>query len=146
MRNLSQQERHDIALTIAGEIDPRITHYGTATVRREMASILGVIENRSALRKKSLSEIVHQPSQFSTWNTKKGRRNARNNYAKYGVEIDAAVDDYFAGYLRSPVHNATHYWAPKAMLALTGSPEPYWGASHPRQNARRRAYLRIQEG
>src|SRR3982751_2631245 len=93
MRTLTPQQRRDLALTIAGEIDPRYSPYGAANTGREIAAILGVIENRSTLGNKSLSHIIHEHKQFSTWNTSKDRRNAQQLYAKYATQIDSAIDD-----------------------------------------------------
>ena len=57
------------------------------------------------------------------------KRNAADQYADHNKDIYKAIDDYFSGYLESPVPNATHYWAPKAMMETTGSPDPSWGSS-----------------
>ena len=100
MRKLTDAERRDIALTIAGEIDPRLTPYGTYENRREIAAILGIIENRSALRGKSLNEVIHQEKQFSTWNDDDKKRIAADQYANHNKDIYKAIDDYFSGYLR----------------------------------------------
>jgi hypothetical protein len=129
MPSLTAQERRDLALTIAGEIDPRLTPYGTPESAQEIAAILGTIENRYALgyfRHGSRSDVVKAPKQYSTWNDAEGRRVARDNYDAYKEHIDRAVNEYADGYLKSPAPGATHYWAPRAMQALTGSPDPYW--------------------
>ena len=123
MRKLTDAERRDIALTIAGEIHPGLSRYGTEATRREIAAILGVIENRSALDGKSVSDIVHADKQFSTWNTDEDKQRALTNYADYKSDIDKAIDDYFSGYLESPVPDATQYYAPGGMKGKVKRPK-----------------------
>ncbi len=121
MPTLSSQERRDVGLTIAGEIHPGMTTYGTAKNRQEVAAILGVISNRAAIGKKSPSAVVKENKQFSTWNTARDRAIAKANYARYSKEINKAITDFNRGVLKSPVPNATNYWSPSGMKAITGN-------------------------
>lgn len=128
---LSPQDRQDLGLTIAGEIDSRFSPYGTEATRQEMAAIMGVVENRSMLSNKSISQTVKEKSQFSTWNDTKGRKNAQANYAANKAVIDAAIAEYEAGSLVSPVPDATHYWSPIGMMAITNNQraKPGWAVA-----------------
>jgi Cell Wall Hydrolase len=126
MQSLSPKERLDLAMTIAGEIHPGLTRYGTETSRREIAAILGTIENRALMRKQALSDVVHARKQYSTWGSPKGMADAKENFELHNRDIFGAVDDYFGGYLKSPLPDATHYWSPSALRRDTGSPDPYW--------------------
>lgn len=141
---LSAQDRRNLGLTIAGEIHPGLSTYGTERNRKEIASILGVIENRSTLNKPALfgktaptarnkystiTDVVKQPMQFSTWNTVEERNVAQFNYNQYQQEIEQAIDDYNAGLLTSPVPDATHYWSPAGMRAIAGVDAPSWATA-----------------
>ena len=46
MARLSSQEKYDIALTLAGEIDPRLSPWSDPKTRTEAANIIATIENR----------------------------------------------------------------------------------------------------
>lgn len=74
----------------------------------------------------TFSDVVKAPKQYSTWNNADSRRIARENYQNFKEHIDKAIEAYAGGYLKSPAPGATHYWAPRAMEAMTGSPNPYW--------------------
>ncbi len=125
---LSPQDRQNLGLTIAGEIDPGLTAYGTEAARQEMAAIMGVVENRSMLSNKSISQTVKSPNQFTTWSDAGKRKTAATNYAQNKAAIDEAIAAYEAGTLTSPVPNATHYWSPVGMLAITNKQRaaPSW--------------------
>lgn len=141
MRNLSAQDRRNLGLTIAGEIHPGLSPYGTAKNRNEIAGILGVVSNRFSINKpgvfgktaqaarnayRTITDVVKQPSQFSTWNTVRDRNIAKANYAKYSTQINAAIDDFLNGTLASPVPDATHYWSPQGMMNIAGVRAPSW--------------------
>jgi hypothetical protein len=126
---LSEQEKRDLALTIAGEIHPGLTRHGTDEAHAEIASILQSIQNRRDLnpeRYASLSDVVKEPAQYSTWSDASGRAVAAQNYSQYTREIDEAIDDYFSGKLESSTPMVTNYWSPSGMLNENGTTAPSW--------------------
>ena len=137
----SSQEISDIALTIAGEIDPRHSPYGTSANRREIANILATIENRFAINVprafgasdtnqfEDRSAVVKQTAQYSTWNDERGRSVARTNLQKYNKEIRSAIKEFYHGRLEPTAPLATHYWAPSTMKVLYGKENPNWANS-----------------
>ena len=141
MARLSSQEKYDIALTLAGEIDPRLSPWSDPKTRTEAANIIATIENRfdigtprafGASKTKnygSRSDVVKQNSQYSTWNDARSRATARANYTRFKDEIDKVVEDFEKGKVAPTRPDATHYYAPEAMKALTGRPNPAWAPS-----------------
>lgn len=61
----SEQEKRNLALTIAGEIHPGMAKYGTELAREEIANILASIENRYDLggshKYATRSDVVKAP-------------------------------------------------------------------------------------
>lgn len=132
---LTEQEKQDLALTIAGEIHPGFTRYGTEEAREEIAKILASIENRYDLaesgRYTTRSDVVKAPKQYSTWNTKTERAVAQQNYRNFKEHINSAVEDFYNGKLQATAPHATNYWSPVGMRHITGGrrSEPKWGPS-----------------
>lgn len=113
--NISAKDRMNVALTIAGEIDPRLSPYGQPETTQEIANILETITTRADLGGKSLTNIVKQHNagnifQYSTWNKDKTGQ-ATAAYAKHGKAIDAAVEGYFNGTIQPTVKGLTNYHA-----------------------------------
>lgn len=119
-----------IGLTIAGEIDPRYSPYGEELTAQEIAAILGVIDNRSKLRRMTRKDVVLEPSQFSTWNDARSRNTAVQNYAKHGNEIHKTMRAYYADHLKSPVPYAVNYYSPSGMRTISKGARsaPKWAA------------------
>lgn len=136
---LTPTERRVLALTIAGEIDPSKTKYGTDLSRREIAQILETIETRFRTNNPAAfgttrvrdantgvvrgrlagygdrADVALQSKQFSTWNKPTWRDNAKGNYSLHQKDIDKAIDDYFSGILTPEISGTTHYkYVPKA--------------------------------
>ena len=141
---LSKKEKHDLALTIAGEIHPGLSPYGTQENRFEIANILATIENRFRINRpaafgkthqlatnayRSRSDVVKQPQQYSTWNDEIGRSRAKQNYSLFSSEIERAIGDFYRGRLEAGSPYATHYWAPAGMLRESGKSEPSWASA-----------------
>jgi hypothetical protein len=110
-----------LLLTVAGEIDPRYSPYGTDKTRKEIAQILQTIDNRRRSRGGSYSDVTgatniregKRPNlQYSTWNDEGTRATARANLAKYGPEIRSAVNDWVVGLNEAPLPTADHYYNP----------------------------------
>lgn len=141
MPKLSAQEAYDLALTLAGEIDPRYSKWGDPKTATEAANILATVENRYQIgrprafgRSQTLnyddrSDVVQQTSQYSTWNAPKDRAIARANYGRYKDTIDDTVQSYYDGELAPSYPDATHYWSPEGMRAIQGVSQPYWADS-----------------
>ncbi|RYE56621.1 MAG: hypothetical protein EOP20_08665, partial [Hyphomicrobiales bacterium] len=135
---ISAAERRAIGLTIAGEIDPRMSPYSDPNTAIEAANILATIENRyqkntprafgkaKAKSYTTRADVAKQPSQYSTWNDAKSRKTAKDNYAKFGPQIDKVIDGYYDGSVKPSVPQATHYYSPKAMAQTQGKKAPAW--------------------
>jgi len=125
---MSREEAEIIARTIAGEIDHGDSPYGKPATDQEIAAILGVIDNRADLKRLTRNQVVHEESQFSTWNDAGRRNTAAQNFQKYGNQINKTMRSYFGGELKSPVPFADHYWSPKGIRAETKNKrsEPVW--------------------
>lgn len=123
-------EGKTIGLTIAGEIDPRYSPYGQELTAQEIAAILGLIDNRSKLRRMTRKDVVLEPSQFSTWNNGRSRNIAAQNYAKHANEIHRTMRAFYAGDLKSPAPDAMYYYSPSGMRAISGGARsaPEWAA------------------
>lgn len=143
MPKLSAQEAYDLALTLAGEIHPGLSKWGKPDTATEAANILATIENRYQIgRPRSFgqsrtlnyddrSDVVKQTSQYSTWNGPAERATARANYGRYKDVIDDTVQSYYDGELAPSYPDATHYWSPPGMRAITDNrrSEPTWASS-----------------
>lgn len=123
---ISATDRENLALTLAGEIDPSYTDWSSPKGRQEAANILGTIDMRRQVNipgrfgspkvggkrisaYDDYSSVVHQESQYSTWNDKAKRDVAKGNLAEFGDSIYSVVDDYFSGRLATTTPEATHY-------------------------------------
>lgn len=138
---ISAEERRAIGLTLAGEIDPRMSPYSDPTTAVEAANILATIENRfqantprafGKAKAKSYAtrvDVAKQPKQYSTWNQAESRAVAKANYSKFGPEIDGIVDGFYNGTVKPSVPDATHYYSPSAMAATEGKKAPGWAKS-----------------
>ncbi|MCD1644144.1 hypothetical protein [Aurantimonas coralicida] len=143
MPELSSQEAYDLALTLAGEIDPGYSKWGEPKTATEAANILATIENRyqigrprsfgrsQTLNYDNRSDVVKQTSQYSTWNDAPSRATARANYNRNRDVIDDTVKSYFDGELAPSYPDATHYWSPPGMRAITNNRRsaPAWAPS-----------------
>lgn len=109
---MTPEEYEDLLMTIAGEIDPAKSPYGTARNRAEIAQIAQVIKNRARSRGGNMSDQIDAPSQFSYRSVPNGMKHARGNLAKYGDHIRSAVNDWEWGLNGAPLPTADHYLNP----------------------------------
>lgn len=125
---MPRDEAELLALTIAGEIDPRESPYDKPLTAQEVAAILGVIDNRVDLDRQSRKDVVLRHGQFSTWGNADRRNTASQNHARYKSEINKLMRLYAARKLENPARFADHYWSPKGMLNETHGErsEPEW--------------------
>lgn len=108
---LSAADQHALALTVAGEVDPRKTDYASDAGRQEVANIVSSIKNRAAEQGKTISQVAHERSQYSTFNTEKGNRIAAGNLKQLGPQIFPAVQDAINGVVMPSMEGITHYHA-----------------------------------
>lgn len=116
---LRPKDIHDLAFTIAGEIDSKGTGgaaYGTPENRQEIADITQTIMNRSRDRGLTPSQVVTEGygKQYNAWLTNDGRgnnprRNSANALKKYGPDIYSALNSYFTGDLKPTNTRIDHY-------------------------------------
>lgn len=120
---LSAADQHALALTIAGEVNPADTDYGSEKGRQEVANIVASITDRAANEGKTISQIVHERSQYSTFNTEKGNRTAAGNLKQLGAKLLPAVQDAINGVTTPSMEGITHYHADYV--------HPTWAAGKP---------------
>lgn len=119
---VTPEEREALALTLAGEIDSRLSPLDSDEGRRNAANILASIENRFGSQRagsfgKNVDytdrrDVVYQPKQFSTFNDDYGKRIAEGNFALAPDTFRGFVDDFYSGKLRPDDYSITHYVNP----------------------------------
>jgi len=113
----SDQEKQDMAKTLAGEIDSRYTDPTSPEGVDEANHIMSTMVNRDEVFDGGLSDALHAPNAYSTWNNDKVAKNANANYNKNPALWDGLVDRFLADpSLRTPV---TNYYNP-------GLVDPSW--------------------
>lgn len=122
LREPTEQELRDLAMTLAGEIDQRRSPISDPQTRVEAANILATVVNRfstdeprrfgrSQVRNyDSYSDVVRNAGQYNAW---MGQHvsTTRRNYDANRDFWDSAVKDFFSGELQPSAPNATHYHA-----------------------------------
>lgn len=84
-----------MAMTLAGEIDPRKTDLTTPQGRQEAMAILSTIENR-APKYGSIDKVITAPNQYSTWNNQSAANTAKNNYGLNSDLYNNLVNDFIS--------------------------------------------------
>lgn len=122
LRQPTDQELRDLAMTLAGEIDPSKSPYNDPQTRTEAANILAVVINRYSMGRptmiggydveefNSYSDVVLTPEQFNAWSSSDIDR-TRQNYSANTDFFHNIVLDFFDGELRPTFPDATHYHA-----------------------------------
>ncbi|MFN3169302.1 MAG: D-Ala-D-Ala carboxypeptidase family metallohydrolase [Hyphomicrobiales bacterium] len=122
LREPTEQELRDLAMTLAGEIDQRRSPLTEPQTRIEAANILATVVNRfstdepmrfgrSQVRSyDSYSDVVRNAGQYNAW---MGQHvdTSRRNYDANRDYWEGAVKDFFSGELQPSAPNATHYHA-----------------------------------
>lgn len=72
----------DVAKTLAGEIDSRYTDINSPEGQKEAAGIVSTMMNRDDVMQGDISDAIHQPNAYSTWNNDQVAKVAEANYAK----------------------------------------------------------------
>jgi hypothetical protein len=122
LREPTEQELRDLAMTLAGEIDQRRSPITDPQTRIEAANILATVVNRFSTDEPrrfgpspienydSYSDVVRNARQYNAW---MGQHldTTRRNYDANRDFWDEAVKDFFAGDLQPSAPNATHYHA-----------------------------------
>lgn len=85
--------RRQMAMTLAGEIDPSITDLSTPEGIREAEAIMSTMENRAG-RYGTIQEAIGAPGQFSTWGSEQAAATAAKNYTANPELYDRLVDTY----------------------------------------------------
>jgi hypothetical protein len=94
-KDITDDEKTLMGMTLAGEIDPSKTDLTTEAGRREAMGILSTIENRSP-KYGSITETITAPKQYSTWNNEAAANTAANNYHGNKSVYDTLVSDYIS--------------------------------------------------
>lgn len=112
-------DKKSMAMTLAGEVDPRYTDLSTDLGRREAFGIMSTMENR-ANKYGSVEAAINAPRQYSTWNNAQAAATAQANYEANPGLYDSLVDEYIS----NPANNAgfTSYYNPSIA-------NPGWGSS-----------------
>lgn len=109
-RNWDTITREDIAKTLAGEVDTRFTDINSEEGQREIRGIISTMENRDLTSPGTISDAIHAPNQYSTWNNEQAAAIANANYAANKSFWDGQVQKY----MDDPNSNLgfTHYKNP----------------------------------
>jgi hypothetical protein len=122
LREPTEQELRDLAMTLAGEIDQRRSPITDPQTRIEAANILATVVNRFSTDEPrrfgpspienygSYSDVVRNARQYNAWMGQHVGTTQRNYDANRNF-WDGAVKDFFAGDLQPSAPNATHYHA-----------------------------------
>jgi len=94
-KDVTDDEKSLMGMTLAGEIDPGKTDLTTEAGRREAMGILSTIENR-APKYGGITEAIQAPNQYSTWNNQAAANTAANNYHGNKSTYDTLVSDYIS--------------------------------------------------
>jgi hypothetical protein len=93
VNSFSPSDKRAMAMTLAGEIDPRYTDLNDPLGQREAFGILSTMENR-VNKYGSVVDAITAPKQYSTWNDEEAANVARQNYAANAGLFDSIVDNY----------------------------------------------------
>lgn len=94
-KDLTDDEKTLMGMTLAGEIDPSKTDMSTEAGRREAMGILSTMENR-APKYGGIEAAITAPKQYSTWNNEAAANTAANNYHGNKSAYDTLVSDYIS--------------------------------------------------
>ncbi|QIG69473.1 hypothetical protein EVB79_103 [Rhizobium phage RHph_N3_13] len=94
-KNVTDEEKSLMGMTLAGEIDPTKTDLSTEAGRREAMGILSTIENR-APQYGGIEGAISAPKQYSTWNNDAAANTAVSNYNGNKSTYDTLVSDFMS--------------------------------------------------
>ncbi|QIG69928.1 hypothetical protein F67_I3_11_102 [Rhizobium phage RHph_I3_11] len=94
-KNITDEEKSLMGMTLAGEIDPSKTDLSTEAGRREAMGILSTIENR-APQYGGIEGAISAPKQYSTWNNDAAANTAVSNYNGNKSTYDTLVSDFMS--------------------------------------------------
>jgi hypothetical protein len=94
-KDITDEEKTLMGMTLAGELDPSKTDMSTEAGRREAMGILSTVENR-APKYGGITEAIQAPKQYSTWNNEAAANTAANNYYGNKSTYDTLVSDYIS--------------------------------------------------
>lgn len=131
VKPVSGKDRDALIRTIIGEA----AHQGP----KGWAAVAEVVVNRTEDTRwpNSIYDVVHQPKQFSAWNSEAAEGNdlVRDYGPDTGIyeQVGNVVDQVLAGNVTSGVGDATHYYSPSAMR-VPGSKPNWWDTEVARAN------------
>ncbi len=94
-KDVTDEQKQLMGMTLAGEIDPGKTDLTTEAGRREAMGILSTIENR-APKYGGITEAITAPNQYSTWSNQAASNTASTNYHGNKSTYDTLVSDYIS--------------------------------------------------
>lgn len=94
-KDITDEQKELMGMTLAGEIDPGRTDLTTEAGRREAMGILSTIENR-APKYGGITEAITAPNQYSTWNNQAASNTASTNYHGNKSTYDTLVSDFMS--------------------------------------------------
>lgn len=94
-KDVTDEQKELMGMTLAGEIDPGKTDLTTEAGRREAMGIMSTMENR-APKYGGIEEAITAPNQYSTWNNDTAASTAANNYKANKSTYDTLVSDYIS--------------------------------------------------
>jgi hypothetical protein len=94
-KDITDEDRNLMGMTLAGEIDPSKTDLTTEDGRKEAMGILSTVENRMG-KYGSIKDTITAPKQYSTWNNDAAANTATKNYYANKDVYDKFVNDYVA--------------------------------------------------
>lgn len=92
---LSDDDKHMMAMTLAGEIDPSKTPIGTDTFTNEAYGIAQTMDNRVG-KYGTMAGVLGAPKQYSTWNNDQAAKTAAQNYNLNPAAYDNAIKGYYS--------------------------------------------------
>lgn len=94
-KDITDEQKSLMGMTLAGEIDPTKTDLSTEAGRREAMGILSTIENR-APQYGGIEGAISAPKQYSTWNNDAAANTAVSNYNGNKSTYDTLVSDFIS--------------------------------------------------
>lgn len=94
-KDITNEQKELMGMTLAGEIDPGRTDLTTEAGRREAMGILSTIENR-APKYGGITEAITAPNQYSTWSNQAASNTASTNYHGNKSTYDTLVSDFMS--------------------------------------------------
>lgn len=94
-KDITDEDRSLMGMTLAGELDPSKTDLSTPDGRREAMGILSTMENRQS-KYGSIKDAIQAPNQYSTWNNDAASNTATKNYYGNQKAYDSLVSDYIS--------------------------------------------------